>query len=184
MSRGLTRIFADKDMKFDFDQRHPCSSAANFFLTLGVCVAFPNFLENFLASLKTSEAFSRTMRSIQNGGNLEGLFEGVIDAQDSNRRGIDSRDIFNGKMRRKEKTTIVTFESSERMTIRCGARPVLAWCERCGEEVLMVTPNEAAAAVGSDARAIFRRVESGEIHFIESEGGALLICSKSLPLSL
>jgi len=47
---------------------------------------------------------------------------------------------------------------------------------------LMVTPTEAAALAATDARAIFRGVEAGEIHVIEGDGGALLVCSKSLPL--
>jgi hypothetical protein len=85
-------------------------------------------------------------------------------------------------MRRKKKTTIVTFESRERMTISHEAPRIFAWCDRCGDEVLMVTPNDAATMTGTDARAIFRGVEADVIHFIESEGGALLVCTKSLPL--
>ncbi len=83
-------------------------------------------------------------------------------------------------MRRKKKTTIVTFESRERLTIRPGAPSFFAWCERCGTDVLMVTPNEAAARAGADSRAIFRGVESGEIHFIEGDNGSLLVCLKSM----
>jgi len=47
----------------------------------------------------------------------------------------------------------------------------------------MLTPNEASAISEADTRAIFRGVESGEIHFLEGESGALLVCSKSLPRS-
>jgi len=83
-------------------------------------------------------------------------------------------------MRRKKKTTIVTFEARERMTIHRGPRRVIAWCDQCGVEVLMVTPNEAATIARTDARAIFRGLEAGEIHFIESERGALMICAKSI----
>jgi hypothetical protein len=86
-------------------------------------------------------------------------------------------------MRRKKKTTIVTYESHERMTIRHERPRIFAWCECCGMEVLMVTPTEAAAISEADTRAIFRGVESGEIHFIEGESGALLVCSNSLPRS-
>jgi len=86
-------------------------------------------------------------------------------------------------MRRKKKTTIVTFESRERMTIRRSAFRMVAWCERCGADVQMVTPNEAGALFGADARAIFRGVESGEIHSIETTEGALMICVTSLPLA-
>jgi hypothetical protein len=83
-------------------------------------------------------------------------------------------------MRRKKKTTIVTIESRERTTIRRGPRSLIAWCDRCCADVLMVTPNEAAAINQTDARAIFRGVEAGEVHFIEGEGGVLLVCSRSL----
>ena len=83
-------------------------------------------------------------------------------------------------MRRKKKTTIVTFEARERLTVRRGSRRVVAWCVQCGTEVLMIAPDEAGAPGDPDEREIFRRIESGEIHFIEGENGALLICSKSL----
>src|SRR5262245_27936839 len=79
-----------------------------------------------------------------------------------------------------EKTTIVTVEARERTTIRHGARQVIAWCDQCGADVPLVTPNEAAELAKTDARAIFRAVESGEIHFIETCKGAILICAKSL----
>ena len=85
-------------------------------------------------------------------------------------------------MRRKKKITIVTVESRERTTIRRSIRSLVAWCEQCSAEVLMVTPTEAAALAETDARAVFRGVEAGEIHFIEGDGGAVLVCSKSLPL--
>ena len=83
-------------------------------------------------------------------------------------------------MKRKKKTTIVTFESHERLTIRHAPRRLMAWCDQCGADVLVVTPNEAAALTRIDARAIFRRVEVGEIHLIEDDGGDLMICSQSL----
>jgi hypothetical protein len=83
-------------------------------------------------------------------------------------------------MRRKKKTTIVTFESRERMTIRHETPRIFAWCDRCGDEVLMVAPNEAAAISRTDTRTIFRAVEAERVHFIEGENGALLVCTRSL----
>ena len=44
----------------------------------------------------------------------------------------------------------------------------------------MVTPDEAAALTETSARAIFRRVESGELHFVETDKGALLVCRNLL----
>jgi len=83
-------------------------------------------------------------------------------------------------MRRKKKTTIVTVEARECTTIRRGARQVIAWCDQCGADVPVVTPNEAAELARTDARQIFRGVESGVFHFIETGEGALLICARSL----
>ena|SRR5580765_141073 len=120
------------------------------------------------------------MRSIQipklSGELFRGIYVGGIlaNALKANENFLD------GDMRRKEKITIVTIEARERTTIRHGMPPGLAWCERCGAEVLMITPNEAAALAQTDARSIFRGVEAGAIHFIESAEGALLVCSKSL----
>ena len=86
-------------------------------------------------------------------------------------------------MGRKKKITIVTFESRERMTIRKSSPSLVRWCDRCGQKALMVTPAEAAAIGRTDARAIFRGVEAGTIHFMESENGELLVCSNSIPLA-
>jgi predicted site-specific integrase-resolvase len=83
-------------------------------------------------------------------------------------------------MRRKKKTTIVTVEARERLTIRHGVQQMTAWCEQCGEDVLMITPDEAAARLGADARTVFRGVEAGKFHFCEDTNGRLLVCSESV----
>jgi excisionase family DNA binding protein len=44
----------------------------------------------------------------------------------------------------------------------------------------MLTPEAAAALVGVTARTIYRFVESGELHVIDTCDGTLLICSGSL----
>jgi hypothetical protein len=85
-------------------------------------------------------------------------------------------------MRRKKKTIIATVESRERLTIRHSARQLIAWCERCRADVLVVTPNEAAVIAQVDVPAILRQVELGATHLIEKEGGAL-ICVNSLRTS-
>jgi hypothetical protein len=83
-------------------------------------------------------------------------------------------------MRRKKKTTTITIESRERTTIRRSQPGFVAWCQRCDAEVLMVTPKEAAALSHTDVRAIFRGIEAGTLHFVESENGGLLVCLDSV----
>ena len=56
----------------------------------------------------------------------------------------------------------------------------LAWCEGCGERVEMLTAEEAARRAGTSARAIYRRVEAGEVHYTEGTDGHLLICARSV----
>ncbi len=73
---------------------------------------------------------------------------------------------------------VITIEA-HRLTIVRARRPVEMWCERCGKDVPILTPEAAAALAGVSPRAIYRRVESGELHIIETGTKALLICSGS-----
>jgi excisionase family DNA binding protein len=78
------------------------------------------------------------------------------------------------------KRTVITIEQHRLTVVRSRRRSVVAWCERCGGEVRMVTPDEAAALTGISLRRIYRRVESGKLHFVETDAGALVICVSSL----
>lgn len=51
-------------------------------------------------------------------------------------------------------------------------------CTECGAPVLAIEP--AANWLGITQRRIFRIIETGAAHFIESESGALMICMNSL----
>lgn len=82
-------------------------------------------------------------------------------------------------MRRREKK-IITIESYSRTRVRLRRGAGIAWCERCAAESVMILPNEAAAVLQTTAREIFRRVETDEIHFLETRTGALLVCRNSL----
>jgi hypothetical protein len=82
-------------------------------------------------------------------------------------------------MTRKERTT-VTIETQQ-VTIITSRRQVRReWCPGCRMRVPMVTAEYAAAMLGATPRSIYRRVESGELHFTEREDGGLLICHPSL----
>jgi len=77
-----------------------------------------------------------------------------------------------------KRRTIITVES-QRLTVVRSRRPIEMWCKECDKDLLMLTPEAAAAFAGVSQRAIYRCVESGELHFIDTSDGTLLICSGS-----
>jgi hypothetical protein len=56
----------------------------------------------------------------------------------------------------------------------------VGWCVPCGQKVQMVTAEDAARIAKVTARTIYRRTETGQLHFIESQEGLLLVCTRSL----
>ena len=77
-----------------------------------------------------------------------------------------------------KRRTIITIES-HRLTVVHSRRSIEMWCKECDKDLPMLTPEAAAAFAGVSARAIYRCVENGELHFIDMSDGALLICSGS-----
>lgn len=77
------------------------------------------------------------------------------------------------------RTTEITVETEETVVIR---RPttVRVWCVKCATAVLAARPEVAAAATSVSPREIYRRVESGAVHFQESADGSLLVCLDSI----
>lgn len=83
----------------------------------------------------------------------------------------------------RKRRTVITIES-QRFTIVRARRSIELWCEWCGRELAMFTPEAAAALAGVSPRAIYRCIESGELHFIDaSDGSGLLICSGSFEVN-
>ena len=59
-------------------------------------------------------------------------------------------------------------------------RSVEGWCAGCGRTTTLITPEDAATLVGTGARAIYRLVECGEIHWSEAPEHLLFVCLDSL----
>ena len=78
------------------------------------------------------------------------------------------------------KRTETTIETHEVWVVRKPAGPFPAWCTDCAGRPPMLTPDEAAALSGLSLRAIFRLVEAGGVHFLETAGGRLVVCPASL----
>ncbi len=75
--------------------------------------------------------------------------------------------------------TEFSFETDETFVIR---RPAMltVWCPTCGSTVIAARPETAAVVKKLPPREIYRRVESGAVHFQESADGRLLVCLDSL----
>ena len=80
------------------------------------------------------------------------------------------------KRTRRKRVTVET----ERLLVISHYNGVQGWCEGCSAQVKMVGPEEAAAVAGLSQMAIFRLIESHQLHFIETPDGGLLICVTSL----
>jgi len=78
-----------------------------------------------------------------------------------------------------KKRTETIIETHQVQIVRKRKRGTHAWCAACAATVRMVTPESAATMAGVTQRTIYRRVEAGELHFIETPDGTLLICANS-----
>ena len=78
------------------------------------------------------------------------------------------------------KRTSVTVATRSLSVIRPMGSSIDLWCQDCAAIVPMVTPESAARLTGATVRAIYRRIEAGDLHFAEAANGLLLVCSDSL----
>jgi hypothetical protein len=78
-----------------------------------------------------------------------------------------------------EKHTRITIHTSELTLVKKLQGIAEADCPPCGARVEMATPEQAVTLTGIASRVIYGWVESGQLHFLETAEGHLLIC---LPL--
>ncbi len=88
----------------------------------------------------------------------------------------------NGDPLVKRKTTHITVTTEEVWVVHKAQLIAEQWCESCAAQVRMVSAQGAAALAKVSARAIYRAVESQQLHFKETSDGRLFICLNSLPL--
>lgn len=74
----------------------------------------------------------------------------------------------------------ISVETHQVVTISKPGREVVTRCAECGEQVRMLTIEEAMAMTSASSRQIHRRIEAGEVHFTETTEGFLLMCMNSL----
>ena len=77
-----------------------------------------------------------------------------------------------------KQTTQIEFELNETVAYSRRGERFENYCPLCKSLVEMATPQVAAALTRLTEREIYRRVEAGAAHFIETD--RLLICTRSL----
>lgn len=83
-------------------------------------------------------------------------------------------------MNHQTEKTVITIETFQRTVVHLKRVSETVRCKQCATESLMISPEEAVAHLQSTVREIFRFIEIGEIHFLESTTGGLLVCRSSL----
>lgn len=68
----------------------------------------------------------------------------------------------------------------EVVVIRGSRKRNRVLCAKCSEAAALVTIEEAVKISGITARAIYRLIEAGEVHFVETAEGLTLICAATL----
>ena len=80
-----------------------------------------------------------------------------------------------------EKSTIeIIIQTRERIFARRSADEVQSLCPTCQTGTVFIEPGRAALQTGTSVRRIFRRIENGTIHFVETPEGLVLVCQQSL----
>lgn len=79
-----------------------------------------------------------------------------------------------------KKTTEILIEIDELVVLNHDDHHVEERCPHCRDTQALVTPLQASRILGVSVRTINRWVESGDIHFVETSNGLLLVCVRSL----
>ena len=85
-----------------------------------------------------------------------------------------------GTMPDKKTRKQITIETHQLTVVRSANRAVRVRCEECARQVSMVPPEEAAMLARVTPRTIYRWVEEGRLHFLETQPGQLTVCVESL----
>lgn len=77
-----------------------------------------------------------------------------------------------------KRTTEIFVETKRRFVVWQPEAASQSNCHLCGESV--IAAEAAAALLNINCRAVYQFIESGAIHFAETEAGATLVCPTSI----
>lgn len=84
-------------------------------------------------------------------------------------------------MPEKTKKILIESESHEIFIVRAdGKSEVRGYCEHCAAEMRCLTLDETVTHTGIPATSIIRLIQTGQVHFLETLSGHLLICLESV----
>lgn len=76
--------------------------------------------------------------------------------------------------------TEILIETHERIVVNKLPDAIYAGCAACRTQTIFIKPEHAAVEFNLTIRQIFRLVERGEIHCLETSVGSTLLCRASL----
>ena len=79
-----------------------------------------------------------------------------------------------------KRTIEIAFETKKTIVWRRHPEPVEVWCQSCAAQSHMLDAQLAVLRAGLSLRQVCQQVETGSLHFKETEQGLLLICLNSL----
>lgn len=82
-------------------------------------------------------------------------------------------------MRISRKTEIKLRQTKRRMILLPETEEIIA-CPECEGDEVMMAAESAASVFGFSRREIYRMVEEGKVHFVETKEGVLYVCPTSL----
>jgi hypothetical protein len=74
----------------------------------------------------------------------------------------------------------IRIEKRERITFFQPPGEIRVVCALCQTPSIFIAPEHAAVSFNITMREIFRRIERGFVHFLETESGLTLVCTASL----
>ena len=85
------------------------------------------------------------------------------------------------KIRRK---TEISIQQTKRRVVTLPETEEIIACPECERNEAMIAAESAASIFGFSRREIYRMVEAGKVHFLETHQSVLFVCQKSLKENL
>ncbi|MFN0124380.1 MAG: hypothetical protein ACKV2V_28095 [Blastocatellia bacterium] len=79
-----------------------------------------------------------------------------------------------------KKFTRIVVETERTLLVDTAYQPQREHCPLCAAETEMTAPEHAAILARVPPRAIYRWIEAGQVHFVETQDGGVLVCTVSL----